>query len=113
MIKLSSIAWLAILMPGAAISAAANQSLDEPESTAIPTLSAAITRPHATEMLHGVVDRVDQASNSIDIRLSHDQDEVFKVQDGLIFDAVRFGDSVEISVQTIAGVRTIVRLLKE
>jgi hypothetical protein len=64
-------------------------------------------------MLRGVVDRVDQASNSIDIWLSQDRYEAFEVQDGLIFDPVRFGDCVEISVQTISGARTIVRLLKE
>ena len=64
-------------------------------------------------MLRGVVDRVDQASNSIDIRLSQVRDEVLEVQDGRIFDAVRFCDPVVIFVQTIAGAPTIVRLLKE
>ncbi|WP_245321183.1 hypothetical protein [Bradyrhizobium sp. NAS96.2] len=73
----------------------------------------AVARPPATETLRGVVNSVDQSQNIIEIRLSTDREEGFKVQDGLIFDAVRFGDPVTISVQTISGARTIVRLLKE
>ncbi len=80
---------------------------------AVLTLGAAITRPPATEMLRGVVDSVDQGRNTIEIRLSQGREELFTVQDGLIFDAVRFGDPVEIFVQTISGARTIVRLSKE
>ena len=93
------------------MSAPDHQTPAEPES--IVTLGAAITRPPATETLRGVVDSVDQGRNTIEIRLSQDREEFFQVQDGLIFDAVRFGDPVEISVQTISGARTIVRLLKE
>jgi len=35
------------------------------------------------------------------------------VQDGLLFNAVRFGDPVEITVQDIAGAKTIVELKRE
>ena len=113
MMKLRTIAWAAILLPAAAMSVPTNQMLDEPESIAVLTLGAAAVRPPATEMLRGVVDSVDQGNGTIGIRLSPDRNEFFKVQDGLIFDAVRFGDLVEISVQTFSGARTIVRLLKE
>ncbi|HMF47195.1 MAG TPA: hypothetical protein VK603_01035 [Candidatus Saccharimonadales bacterium] len=34
----------------------------------------------------------------------------FKVQDGLIFNAVRYGDQVEITVENIEGAKTIVGL---
>ncbi|SDF92011.1 hypothetical protein SAMN05216337_108814 [Bradyrhizobium brasilense] len=105
--------WLEILLPAAAMSATASQTPDERESIVALTVGAAIVRSPATKMLRGVVDRVDQARNNIDMRLSHDWHEMFRVQGGLIFDAVRFGDPVEISVQTIPGARTIVCLLKE
>jgi hypothetical protein len=39
--------------------------------------------------------------------------EDFKVQDGLIFNAVRFGDSVVFTVAIIGGVKTITVLTKE
>ena len=39
--------------------------------------------------------------------------EQFKVQDGLMFDAVRFGDAVEVLVQSVDGLRTIVSLLEK
>jgi hypothetical protein len=95
------------------MSAPADQSLGEPDSIAVPTLSAACTRPPATERLRGIVDSVDQAIDTVEIRLFSNRKELFKVQDGLIFDAVRFGEPVEIDVQTISGARTIVRLSEE
>ncbi|UGA47745.1 hypothetical protein HU230_0017590 [Bradyrhizobium quebecense] len=113
MMKLRTIVCAAILLPGAAMSAPANEPLVEHDSIATLTLGAAITRPPATETLRGVVDGIDQGRNTIEIRLSQDREEFFKVQDGLIFDAVRFGDPVEISVQTISGARTIVRLSEQ
>ena len=113
MMKLRTMALVAILLPGAAMSAPSDEMLAEPESIAVLTLGPDMTRPPATETLRGVVDSVDQGRNTIEIRLSQDRDEFFKVQDGLIFDAVRFGDPVEIAVQTISGARTIVRLFKE
>jgi hypothetical protein len=39
--------------------------------------------------------------------------ERFKVQDGLLFNAVRYGDQVDITVQNITGAMTIVGLRKE
>jgi hypothetical protein len=35
------------------------------------------------------------------------------VQDALVFNAIRFGDRVELTVETIDGARTIVGLRKE
>ncbi|MTV18570.1 hypothetical protein FDV58_30405 [Bradyrhizobium elkanii] len=74
---------------------------------------AATVHPPAPRTLRGVVDRVDERNDTLLIRLSPDRTESFKVQDGLIFNAVRFGDPVEISVQNIAGFRTIVGLSKQ
>jgi len=60
--------------------------------------------------LRGIVASIDQSRDTIIIRLSSGRTEQFKVQDGLIFNAVRYGDQVEVSVQTIAGTKTIISL---
>jgi hypothetical protein len=36
-----------------------------------------------------------------------------RAQDGLIFNSVRYGDAVEVTVQNIAGSKTVVGLTKE
>ena len=74
------------------------------------TQGTAVAREPATETLRGVIDRVDQGNDTIKIRLSQDKTEQFKVQDGLIFRAVRYVDQVEVTVQNIAGAKTIVGL---
>ena len=74
--------------------------------------AAAVLTP-AARTLRGVVDRVDERNDTLMIRLAAGRTEPFKVQDGLIFNAVRFGDPVEISVQTISGFPTIVGLTKQ
>ncbi|WGS23558.1 MULTISPECIES: hypothetical protein [unclassified Bradyrhizobium] len=73
----------------------------------------ATVRPPPIEKLHGIVESVDEGNDTIRIRLSPDKTEPFQVQDGLLFNAVRFGDLVEISVQDISGAPTIVGLSKE
>ena len=67
----------------------------------------------ATAMFRGVVASVDESSNTITIQRSSETTEEFKVQDGLLFDSVRYGDRVEVTVENIAGARTIVGLAKE
>jgi Cu/Ag efflux protein CusF len=65
------------------------------------------------QSLHGIVDSVDQGNDTIEVHLSPDKTERFRVQDGLVFNAVRCGDQVEITVQNITGAMTIVGLKKE
>lgn len=101
---------MAVLGPGATLAAPA--ALDERQDAAV-TLQAVTVHPRASETLRGVVDRVDQRNDALLIRLAPDRIESFKVQDGLIFNAVRFGDPVEIAVRNIAGFRTIVGLSKQ
>ncbi|WP_076867067.1 hypothetical protein [Bradyrhizobium mercantei] len=105
---------LAVAVASSAMPACAltRHELREQQKTSVP-LQAVILHPPATETLRGVVDSVDEGSDTLLIRLSPDRTEPFKVQDGLIFNAVRFGDSVAISVQTISGFRTIVGLSKQ
>ncbi|MGY4472828.1 hypothetical protein [Bradyrhizobium sp. USDA 3364] len=101
---------VAVVWPGAILASPAD--LDEQPQMAI-AMPAAIVPSPAGETLRGVVNSVDQRNDTLVIRLSAGTTEPFRVQDGLIFNAVRFGDPVEISVQTISGLRTIVGLSKE
>jgi protein-tyrosine-phosphatase len=82
--------------------------------TLVPTL---VSTAPVTESLRGVVASVDERNDIISVRLQSpskgETTEDFKVQDGLIFNAVRFGDSVAFTVETINGMKTITRLTKE
>jgi protein-tyrosine-phosphatase len=79
----------------------------------VPTL--ATTAPATS--LTGVVASVDERNDSISIRLQSaatgETTEDFKVQDGLVFDAVRYGDRIEFTVLVIDGAKTIVQIRKE
>jgi hypothetical protein len=76
----------------------------------VPALTA---RPRPQETLEGVVTAVDERNDRITVRLRSDTTEVFRVQDGLVFDAVHKGDQVELTVENIDGAKTIVGLGKE
>jgi hypothetical protein len=70
-------------------------------------------RARPQEMLQGVVTAVDERDDRIAVRLTPDRTEDFRVQDGLIFNAVHDGDRVELTVETVDGARTIVGLKKD
>ena len=76
----------------------------------VPTLA---ERARPQEILRGVVAGIDERNDRITLRLTRDSSSDFKVQDALIFDAVRYGDPVEITVENIEGAKTIVGLQKE
>jgi hypothetical protein len=61
-------------------------------------------------VLRGVVEAVDERKGQITVRLSSDAIVDLRVRDGLLFDAVRYGDQVEITVEAIDGENTIVNL---
>jgi protein-tyrosine-phosphatase len=65
------------------------------------------------EAVRGVVTAVDERNDRIALRLSNGNIEALKVQDGLVFNAVRSGDHIEVDVESIDGARTIVALKKE
>jgi Cu/Ag efflux protein CusF len=92
---------------------AARPAETEQQAVAAHAPDAALAVRPATESLRGVVDGIDESSGTIKVRLSANTTEKFKVQDGLIFNAVRYGDQVEVTVRTIAGARTIVDLVRE
>jgi len=112
MIRSIAIVLTSVLLPGAALSApAAVDEASAKQGTIVAiTQGAAVAREPATETLRGVIASVDQGNDTIKIRLSQDKTEQFNVQDGLIFNAVRYGDQVEVIVQNIAGAKTIVGL---
>ena len=90
-----------------------NQSASQTKTDAAVYLGRTITWQNAAGGGTGVVDSVDQSSDTIKVRLSADRVEEFRVQDGLIFNAVRYGDQVELTVQMVGGAKTIVDLVRE
>ena len=114
MMRMATIVWVTVLLPGAAMSAVDDMAIfAEREPVAALTQAAVDTQPPSTETLNGVVDSIDQRSDAIRLRLPSGAMEQLKVQDGLMFDAVRFGDAVEVVVQSVDGFRTIVTLLEK
>ena len=110
MTKSTLLAVALVLLPCAALCSPAS---DEPNTGVSITQGVAVAPKPATELLRGTVANVNQRSDMIEIRLSPDKAEQFRVQDGLVFNSVRYGDQVEITVQSIAGAKTIVGLRKE
>jgi hypothetical protein len=93
-----------------ASSAAPQDSAATAPGTAPPVASTA----SAQETLKGTVASTNERSDTLTIQnASTGASDDFKVRDGLIFNAVRFGDSVEITVETVGGVKTIVALTKQ
>ena len=81
--------------------------------TLVPTL---VSTAPVNETLRGVIASVDERNDTISVRLQSSPTgaaQDFKVQDGLVFDAVRFGDKVAFTAETLKGTRTITRLTKE
>jgi protein-tyrosine-phosphatase len=64
------------------------------------------------DTLQGVVTAIDERNDQVTIRLASDNNSEFRVQDGLVFNAIHHGDRVKITVETVGGVRTIVGLKK-
>ena len=82
----------------------------------IPALVALTARPE--QIVRGMVTAIDEPNDRIALRLPNDDSEDFKVEDfkvrdGLVFNSVRFGDQVEVTVASIDGARTIVEFKKE
>jgi hypothetical protein len=107
------VAVLSLLGTMAASPTIANEQTEAQRQTVgIVRQDAALAPKPAIEVISGMVDSVDERNDTIMIRLSSGASQPLKVQDGLIFNGVRFGDQVEVSVQDIAGVKTIVGLEK-
>jgi len=86
---------------------AAGAATDVGTGIAVAPVSAPVA---ARETLRGTVAAVDERNDSITLRLATDVNARLKVRDGLLFNAVRYGDQVEVTVETVDGARTIVGL---
>jgi hypothetical protein len=116
MMKSTAVAVAAMLLFSLALSAAvaADEAAgSEREMLVGRTQGPDVAPKPAIETLRGVVDSVDERNDTIKIRFSTETIELLRVQDGLLFNSVRYGDAVEITVQNIAGSKTIVGLRKE
>lgn len=74
-------------------------------------LPSLVSPARAQQELSGVVASVDERNDKISVTSGNTTND-FRVQDGLIFNAVRYGDAIEFTVETIDGTRTIVALRK-
>jgi len=77
-----------------------------------PTVPALAQQTNPQEKLRGVITAVDLQNGLIKMRIDPAAEGSFKVQDGIIFNAVQSGDHVEITIETTGGTKTIVRLKK-
>ncbi len=89
--------------------AAARDAIVHHIDSLVPALAA---KGAALETLQGVVTVIDERNDRVSLQLTSDNNGDFRVQDGLIFNAIRAGHRVEITVQTTGGARTIVALKK-
>jgi Cu/Ag efflux protein CusF len=89
---------------------AATDAVPEPSVMPVAAPDAGARNGRSGEILRGVVAAVDQQNDSITLRLSSDAMVSLKVRDGLLFNAVRYGDQVEVAVENIDGANTIVGL---
>jgi hypothetical protein len=84
-----------------------------PEPSVVSAPDAGAGNGGSREILRGVVASVDERNDRITVWLASDASADLKVRDGLLFNAVRYGDQVEVTVENIDGARTIVGLTKD
>jgi hypothetical protein len=100
-------AAISLAMPARAADAAAGRSV-----ASIAAVAGAGS-DRSLETLRGVVAAVDERNDLITVRLPSNAVADLKVNDGLLFNAVRNGDRVEVTVENINGAKSIIGLLKE
>jgi hypothetical protein len=89
---------------------AATDAVPAPSTMPLAAPDAGAGNDRLAETLRGVVAAVDERNDSITLRLPSDVSTKLKVRDGLLFNAVRYGDQVEVTVENIDGAKTIVGL---
>jgi hypothetical protein len=89
---------------------AATDAVTAPSAIPVAISDAGAGNDRLGETLRGVVAAVDERNDSITLRLASDVSTKLKVRDGLLFNAVRYGDQVEVTVENIDGAKTIVGL---
>ena len=81
-------------------------------------ITLAVTSASAQQANKGTITKVDEANGTISIQqLSTGSGDLgsadFRVQDGLMFNAVQSGDKVTFTYETMNGAKTITKLTKE
>jgi Cu/Ag efflux protein CusF len=109
MMKPTVLALAVVLLPSVAFSSPSGAE-KEPAVAMTRGIAATTERAPSQEVLQGMITAVDQSNDRVTVRLASGAVTDFKVQDGLIFNAVRYGDQVEITVESIEGAETIVGL---
>jgi Cu/Ag efflux protein CusF len=102
---------IGIMMSFAMPAHAATDTVADPSAESAAAISAGSDR--SRETLHGTVALVDERHDRITIQLASSATAELRVRDGLLFNAVRYGDEVEIVVEDIGGTKTIVGLTKQ
>jgi len=113
---LAEVSYWSDVPPATKNYAAARDAIARHIDDLVPALALAAGR--SRQAVRGAVIATDEGSDRMTLRLANDDSEdfrieAFKVQDGLMFNAVRRGDQVEVTVESIDGARTIVALKKE
>lgn len=92
--------------------AVANDSSNAERARPAASQTVGVAPSSRAEVVRGVVASVDERNDTIKIQRSPETAEELKVRDGLLFDIVRYGDQVEVTVETVDGEKTIVGLVK-
>lgn len=69
--------------------------------------------PLREETIRGTIASVDQRNDKATLRLPSDESLDLKVGDGLLFDALRYGDDVQVTVRTVGKSKEIVGVIRK
>ncbi|WP_204378202.1 hypothetical protein [Tardiphaga robiniae] len=105
------LAFVTMLSVAGASKVAANADIQAHLRSA--TTSSAAATSSNEETLYGIVALVDERNNKVTVRLPSDETIDLKVVDGLLFDALRYGDAVRVTVRIVGGAKEIVDLIRE
>jgi hypothetical protein len=114
--QIAALIAFAIAMPFTGPAPAAADAATGPAVVSViaaPDAAVGNNTGRSRETLRGVVAAVDERNDRISVRLAPDATADLKVRDGLLFNAVRYGDQVEVTVENIDGAKTIVGLIKK
>lgn len=103
---------LALLIVGIALAVSTPTRAAQIEGQVVDTTTIQ-PAPANEETLRGIIASVDERNDKVTIRLPSDETTELKVGDGLLFDALRYGDAVRATIRTIGGAKEIVGVIRE
>lgn len=69
--------------------------------------------PVREETIRGTIASIDERNDKVTVRLPSDETTDLKVEDGLLFNALRYGDAVQMTVRTVGNSKEIVSVIRE